>query len=206
MRKSSTKGKSRDTRRKTASKNTRRKIGHKITAEDGRSLPRTIALKVATEQMRDTRRFIVDQFEEFRDAQVPATLRELAERNIAQTRELYQRSKDTFQTILASWHKSFGAASQGAVALNLKIMDIAERNIDTGFDFATSLVGAKNVADVMKLQSMYWRKQIGHLQTQAEELRALSTRLTENVTAPIEAQMNHGRAESSRRKDVRTRD
>ena len=35
--------------------------------------------------LRDTRRFIADQFEEFRDAQAPATLRDFAERNIAQT-------------------------------------------------------------------------------------------------------------------------
>ena len=150
--------------------------------------------------MRDTRRFIVDQFEEFRDAQVPATLRDLAERNIAQTRELYERSKDTLQAVLASWQKSFGAANQGAVALNLKIMDIAERNINTGFDLAMSLAGAKNAAEAMELQSAYWRKQLSRLQTQAEEVRALSTRITANVTEPIDSEVARAGAKSSRHK------
>ena len=66
----------------------------------------------ASDQMRDTQRFFADQFEGFRDAQVPATLRDLAETNIAQTRELYERSKDTLQSVLASWQKSFGAANR----------------------------------------------------------------------------------------------
>ena len=113
--------------------------------------------------MRDTHRFFADQFEGFRDAQVPATLRDLAETNIAQTRELYERSKDTLQAVLASWQKSFGAANQGAVALNFKIMDIAERNISTGFDLATGLAGARNLTEVMELQSAYWRKQLSSL-------------------------------------------
>jgi len=135
--------------------------------------------------MRDAHRFFADQFEGFRDAQVPATLRDLAETNIAQTREVYERSKDTLQAVLTSWQKSFGAANQGAVALNFKIMDIAERNISTGFDLATGLAGAKNFADVMVLHAAYWRKQIGNLSAQAEEVRALSTKHTAKVADPI---------------------
>ncbi len=187
MRKSPSKReKAHDTHRKAASKNRSRKSTRKITAENGRGSHHTAALTVASDQMRDTHRFIVDQFEGFRDAQVPATLRDLAESNIAQTRELYERSKDTLQAVLASWQKSFGAANQGTVALNLKIMDIAERNISTGFDLAMSLAGAKNASEAMELQSAYWRKQLSRLQTQAEEVRALSTRITANVTEPIE--------------------
>jgi phasin len=148
--------------------------------------------------MRGTRRFIVDQFEGFRDAQVPATLRDLAERNISQTRALYDRSKDAVQSVLVSWNKSFGAANQGAVALNLKIMDIAERNVSTGFDLAINLAGAKNVAEAVEMQSAYLRKQLDRLQAQAEEVRALLTRLTATVTEPIEAQMNHSGASSKR--------
>ena len=175
MRKSSRKNEKR-------SKNTRHNPTRKISTENGRG-----SRTVASDQMRDTHRFIAHQFEEFRDAQVPATLRDLAERNIAQTRELYERSKEALKAVLVSWNKSFGAANQGAVALNLKIMDIAERNISTGFDLAMSLAGAKNAAEAIELQSAYWRKHLGRLQTQAEEIRALSNRLSANVAKPIDS-------------------
>jgi phasin len=201
MRKSSSKrDKAHDTHRKAASKNKSRKATRKITAENGRGSHPTAALTVARDQMHDAHRFFADQFEEFRDAQVPATLRDLAETNIAQTREVYERSKDTLQAVLASWQKSFGAANQGAVALNLKIMDITERNISTGFDLATGLAGARNLTEVIELQSAYWRKQLSRLQTQAEELRALSTRITANVTEPIESEIARAGAKTSRRK------
>jgi hypothetical protein len=45
------------------------------------------------------------------------------------------------------------------VALNRKIIDIAERNVSTRFDLAMSLAGARNLAEVMNLQADYWRKQ-----------------------------------------------
>jgi phasin len=189
MRNSSRKNKkAHDTQRKTKSNNRNRKTSRKINAESKRGSHHTAALTVATDQMRGARRFIVDQFEEFRDAQVPATLRDLAERNISQTRAIYERSKDAIEAVLVSWNKSFGAANQGAVALNLKVIDITERNISTGFDLAMNLAGAKNVAEAVEMQSAYWRKQLAQLQAQAEEVRSLLSRLNANVIEPIEAQ------------------
>src|SRR5262245_22424825 len=116
------------TQLKTGSKNRRGKTSRK-TAAAKRGSHHTAALTVANEQMRGTRRFMVDQFEDFRNAQVPATLRGLAEKNISQSRAIYERSKDAIQSVLVSWNKSFGVANQGAVALNLKIIDMTERNI-----------------------------------------------------------------------------
>jgi hypothetical protein len=123
------------------------------------------AAKVAAKMVRGTHRTSVVQFEQLRGPQVPDTLRVLAESNVAQTRALYERSKSTLQAVLESWQKSFGAAGQGVVALNVKMIDIAERNINTGFDLATNLASARNLAEVMELQAVYWRKVLGEFQT-----------------------------------------
>src|SRR5262245_3574139 len=195
MRKSSRKNrKANSPQLKTGSKNTRRKTSRKR----GRGSHHTAALTVAKEQMRGTRRFMIDQFGDFRNAQVPATLRDLAERNVSQSRALYERSKDAVQSVLVSWNKSFGAANQGAVALNLKIIDMTERNISTGFDLAMNLAGAKTVAEAVEMQSAYWRRQLGQLQAQAEQVEALLSRLNANVTEPMEAQWKLGEASSRR--------
>ena len=138
--------------------------------------------RIAAEKTRDTYRKTAAQFDELvHDTQLPEAVRALAEKNIAQTRELYERSKNALETVLTSWEKSFDAAGQGAMALNQKIIDIAERNINSGFDLATSLARAKNLAEVMALHAAYWRKHFGNLGTQAEEVRALSTKLTADV-------------------------
>jgi hypothetical protein len=122
-----------------------------------------IASKIASRRAADTRRETVAQLEELRGTQVPDSMRALAERSVAQTRQLYDRSKNTLRAILESWEKSFGAAGEGAVVLNHKIIDIAEQNINTGFDLVTDLAGAKNVAQAIELQAAYWRKQFSHL-------------------------------------------
>ena len=102
--------------------------------------------------------------------QVPSSMQALTERNVVQTRELYERSKNTLHAVLEGMEKS----CDGAVALNRKIIDIAEHNVTAGFDLAMSLAGAKNLAEVMNLQAAYWRTQFGNLSAQAEELRTLS--------------------------------
>jgi hypothetical protein len=182
---------SRSPARKVAARKARdagRKVAAKVGAGKDRATHRKTAPKVAAEQARDAYRRSAAQFEELR-ALVPDSMHALAQRNIAQTRELYERSNDALQAVLASWQKSFGAAGQGAVALNRKIMNIAERNINSGFDLATRLAGAKNLAEAMELQGAYWRKQLDEMRKQAEEVRVLSSKAAANVVEPIKAQV-----------------
>jgi hypothetical protein len=171
-----------------------RKTAPKVAAGKARSTNGKTATKVAVGEARDAPPKLTPKLttDKATNLQVPSSMCTLAERNVAQTRELYERSKNTLHAVLESWEKSFGAAGQGAMALNRKIIDIAERNVSTGFDLAASLAGAKNIAEVMELQAAYWRKQFGDLSAQAEEVRALSTKVTADVAEPIKTQVTRG--------------
>jgi hypothetical protein len=158
MKKSASKANARNTRdanRKTFSKR-KGNAGNK---------QRKPAAKVAAEMVRGTQRKTAAQFEQFPYPQVPDTLRAIAESNVAQTRQFYERSKDTLQAVLVSWQKSVGAVAQGAVTFNRTMVNSAERNIDTGFDFATGLAAARNLAEFMELHAAYWRKVLGEFRT-----------------------------------------
>jgi phasin family protein len=89
-----------------------------------------------------------------------------------------------------NWERSFDATNQGAVALNRKIIDIAQRNINSGFDLAKGLAGAKNLAEAMELQADYWRKQLDTLAAQAEEVRTLSAQVAADATKPMKRGMD----------------
>ena len=155
--------------------------------------------KVAADKARAAYRKTAEEFEQFtKEAQMPEAVRVFAEKNIAQTRELYERSKDALEAVLESWERTFDAAGQGAVALNRKVIDITQRNINSGFDFAKSLVGAKTLAEAMELHSTYWKKQLSALRAQAEEVRDLSTRVTSDVVEPAKAQVKRGIEEFER--------
>jgi phasin len=152
--------------------------------------------KVAADKARATYRKTAEEFEQFtKDGQMPEAMRVFAEKNIAQSREIYERSKDALESVLESWERTFDAAGQGAVALNRKVIDITRRNITSGFDFAKSLAGAKTLAEAMELHSSYWSKQLNALRAQAEEMRDLSTRVTSDVVEPAKAQVKRGMAE-----------
>ena len=123
------------------------------------------------------------------DTAIPETVRDLAKKGVAQTRQASDRSMDAFESSVATFEKSFDVAGRGAAAFNRKFIDIARRNLNLGFDLAKSLAGARSLADMVELQTAHWRVQFGALSAQAEEVRALSTKVAADTAAPMQAQM-----------------
>lgn len=121
------------------------------------------------------------------DTAFPEAARAFAEKTVTQTREVYDHSQNALEAALDTMEKSYDAVGQGAAALNRKIIDISQRNLNSGFDLAKSLAGAKNLAEIVELQAAYWRKQLSALAAQAEEVRALSTQVTADTAEPIKA-------------------
>jgi phasin len=149
----------------------------------------------ATDQARNTYRRMTDQLGNLGfDTAAPEGVRALAENTVAQTRQAYARSLDAFDASLTTFERSFDAAGQGAAAFNRKIVDIARRNVDASFDLASSLAGARNLTDIVELQSAFWRKQFAVLTAQAEEVHALSAKVTADAAEPIRSQMARGAA------------
>jgi hypothetical protein len=164
-------------------------FARKAAAKKAHITSRKPAPKAAAKKARGAYRKTAAQFEEFaHDAQMPESMRFLAEKSVVQTRELCEHS---LEAVLQSWQR-FVDAGQGVVALNRNAIDIARHNINSGFDLAVRLAAAKNVAEAMELQAAYWRKQLSELATQAGEMRTLSTKVTADVAAPIKAQVTRG--------------
>ena len=124
------------------------------------------------------------------DAAVPEAVRDIAEKAVDQSREVYDRSKDALDASVATPERTLDAAGQGAVAFNRKIIDIAQRNVNSGFDLAKSLAGAKNLSEIVEFQADYWQKLLSTLTSQAEEVRALATKLAAAAGEPLKEQVN----------------
>ena len=132
--------------------------------------------QAAAEQSRKNYRDVTTQLGHLGlDTSVPEEVRAVAEKAVAQTREIYDRSKDALDASIATFESSFDAAGR-TTAFNRKIIDVARRNVNSVFDLAKSLAGAKKLTDIVELQAAYWRKQFDALTAQAEEVRTLSTK------------------------------
>ena len=77
------------------------------------------------------------------DGSVPEAVRSMNETTVAQTRELYDRSKDAFDAQVSTLERTFAAAGQGVVAFNRKSFNITQRNVNATFDLAKSMAGSK---------------------------------------------------------------
>ena len=149
--------------------------------------------QVAANQARDAYRNVTAQLGLLGlDTAIPDAVRSVAEKTVAQSRDVYDKSKGALDASIATFERSFDAAGQGAVAFNRKIIDIAHRNLNSVFDLAKSLASAKDLAEMVDLQAAYWQKQFGALTAQAEEVRALSTKATAAAAEPIRAHMTNG--------------
>jgi phasin len=150
----------------------------------------------ATDKSRETYRKTIGQFEAVTlNTPLPEAPPEPAETSVAQTREAYEHSKNALEAALDTMARSFDALGQGAAALNRKIIEIAQQNVSSGFDLAKSLATAKTLAEIVELRATYWRKHFSALAAQAEEVRALSTKVAADVAAPIKAHVTRSQDE-----------
>jgi hypothetical protein len=122
---------------------------------------------------------------QFNAVTLPEAALEFAETSVAQTVVAYERSKNSLEAAVDSMARSFDALGQGVAALNRKIIEIAQENVSSGFDLAKGLATAKTLAEIVELRAAYWRKRFTALAAQAEEVRALSTKVAAEMAAPM---------------------
>ncbi len=102
--------------------------------------------------------------------EVTPEMRAFAEKSVEQAK----KAMDGF--IAAARHAAVTAETQAKAAGGKAkeagdlAMRYAERNIDSSFEFAQSLVRAKDLQEVLRLQSDYLTKQMTALQEQAKDL------------------------------------
>ena len=123
------------------------------------------------------------------DAEVPESVRSMAESILKQTREAYERGKEALDQSIDALERSFDAAGHGATAFNRKLIDIAQRNLNSSFDFAKSLAGAKTLAEIVELQSTYIRNQFEVFAGQATEIQELTKKIASDTSEPLKDQM-----------------
>lgn len=88
--------------------------------------------------------------------------------------------------------KSLKAAMPAAVAVNRKLVDIAQTNMNSSFELARDLAGVCTPMEALRLHLNYWHDNAGVFQSQAQELRMLSAELLTTASEPIRTHMRRG--------------
>ncbi len=115
--------------------------------------------------------------------EIPTDMRKFAEQSVDQARK-------AFDGFIAAAHQAVNemegrahAARRGVMEMSGRAMTFAEKNMADSFEFAKSLVRAKDVEEVLRLQTDYVKKQIAVLQEQAKELADSAAKAAKDVTS-----------------------
>jgi hypothetical protein len=103
----------------------------------------------------------------------------------AAAREVMEAGEQTAKQSAQAAEQSYSAATEGVREMQLKLIDMAQANINAMFDFIRQIVRASGPSDVVATWTAQGRKQFETLTTQANELTALSQKIASSSTAPI---------------------
>jgi phasin len=102
--------------------------------------------------------------------EVPSEMRDFAEKSVEQARKAFEGFMGAAQKAAGSMEAAPFPVPAQMKELGTKAMGFAETNVKAAFDLAQKLVHAKDMQEVLALQSEYLRAQMAAIQEQAKEL------------------------------------
>lgn len=117
--------------------------------------------------------------------EVPAALRDLAEKSVETARENYAKMKTVAEDATSLLEGTMETARQGAVEIGAKALDAARTNSDASFAHARDLFGARTVAEVIELQTSFARQQMDAMAAQFRDFQMLTEKFVTETTRPV---------------------
>lgn len=127
--------------------------------------------------------------------EVPADMRDLAEKSVDQARRAFDGFMTAAQKAAGQADTSAASMTSNAKSMGSKAMGFAESNVRSAFDLAQKLVRAKDLQEVLTLQSDYAKSQMSTIQEQAKELGSLMQGAVQSAASTMKSaadQATHG--------------
>ena len=102
--------------------------------------------------------------------EIPATVREIAGRSVEQAKDAYGRFVDAAKQAQDMVAKSTDVMTTGAKEMNEKVFSFTETNARAAFEVASRLAQARDVKEVLEIQTQFARSQMEAYAQQAQEL------------------------------------
>jgi phasin len=102
--------------------------------------------------------------------EIPTQVRDLAEKNVEQAREAFLGFIDAAQKATTGATETLPSGAKEAMT---KAMSITEEYVNAAFDLAQKLIHAKDVQEILTLQTEFATSQLTAMQKQAMELGTL---------------------------------
>ncbi|MFG1371439.1 phasin [Xanthobacter oligotrophicus] len=119
--------------------------------------------------------------------EVPAGVREIAEKGLATFRENYTKLKGSADQVNAAFEDTYTTASKGVAEYNAKVIEAVQSNVNAALDYFNSLLATKTVSEAVELSTGHARKQFEVLSSQAKDLSALAQKVAADSSEPLKS-------------------
>ena len=116
--------------------------------------------------------------------EIPKEMRSMAETSLEQARKAFEKFLANAEAAAGSIEEHGATVRAGAKDISAKAIAYAGKNVQTSLDHAQSLLHAKDLAEMMRLQSEYVRAQMRSLTEQASEMGQIAARAAMDAAKP----------------------
>lgn len=121
--------------------------------------------------------------------EIPSDMRDMAEKSVDQASRAFDGFMTAAQKAAGQADSTAANVQTNAKTIGSKAMGFAEVNVRSAFDLARKLVRAKDLQEVMALQSDYAKSQMTTIQEQAKELGSIVQTTAQGVAQSASSSM-----------------
>ena len=116
--------------------------------------------------------------------EIPQQMRDMAEKNVEQARMAYGQMMDSMMKAMGMWSAAVPAneMTSGFKVTQERATRFAKQNAEAGFALAAELATAKDIQEVLSIQSRYAQTQMQSYALQAQELGRLMADSAQKMT------------------------
>ena len=102
--------------------------------------------------------------------EIPNEMRDFAEKSVDQARKAFEGYMDAAHQATARMESAAQAAGETAKEATGKAVTFASHNVNAAFELAQKLVAARDVQQILAIQSEFAKAQLAAIQAQATEM------------------------------------
>ena len=124
------------------------------------------------------------------NTEMPEAFREMAEKGVEQTRDVYARAKVASEEAVDLLENTYEAAAKRATDYNRKLIAIVRTNTRAAFDNVHELLAAKSPSEFIELSTAQMRKQFEIVSGQNKELCTLAQEMATEAAGTIKTSVS----------------
>ena len=117
--------------------------------------------------------------------EVPGVFRGIAEQSVARIKESNEKMKTASAEVIDILRATYPTAAKGAADYGIKVIEMANINTRTAFNFVGDLMNTKSLSEVIKLSAEHAHRNFDTVSAQNKELLELVQKVATETAEPI---------------------